>query len=108
MANLNTSKIKKFIEKQKKRNAERKKDEKTIEQEKYMRVHQNLINLHNFTINNRIKNSSTNANHTRQTSKAVDSQKVSKSLIFDSKNRNRSRERQESAKERRRTKSNER
>ena len=59
--NLNTSKIKKFIEKQKKRNAEKNKEEKTLEHEKIMRVHQNLIKLHNFTLNNRIKNSHSTA-----------------------------------------------
>ena len=66
---MNTSKIKKFIEKQKKRNAEKRKDEKTIEQEKMMKVHQNLTKLHIFTLNNRTKNISTTGQHVRQKSR---------------------------------------
>ena len=52
---LNTSKIQKFIEKQKKRNAAKTKMQATIEHEKILRVHENLVKLHNFTVNNRLR-----------------------------------------------------
>ena len=52
---LNTSKIQKFIEKQKKRNAAKTKMQATIEHEKILRVHENLTKLHNFTVNNRLR-----------------------------------------------------
>ena len=54
---LNTSKIQKFIEKQKKRNAAKTKLKATIEHEKILRVHENLTKLHNFTVNNRMRQS---------------------------------------------------
>jgi len=54
---LNTTKIQKFIEKQKKRNAAKTKLQATIEHEKILRVHENLVKLHNFTLNNRIRQS---------------------------------------------------
>lgn len=52
---LNTSKIQKFIDKQKKRNAAKTKLQATIEHEKILRVHENLVKLHNFTVNNRLR-----------------------------------------------------
>ena len=62
--NVNTSKIQKFIEKQKKRNEANKRKEQTIEHEKYLKVRQNLLNLHNYTTSNRLKTGT----HSRQTS----------------------------------------
>jgi hypothetical protein len=47
---MNTSKIQKFIEKQKKRKAAKKSLEETQQHEKVMKVHQNLIDLHKFTV----------------------------------------------------------
>jgi len=52
---VNTSKIQKFIEKQKKRNAAKKTQAELIEHDKAMKVHQNLVNLHNFTLKERLK-----------------------------------------------------
>ena len=62
--NQNMNKIQKFIEKQKKRNAQKRHQEKTEETAKYLRVRQNLTNLHNYTTNLRVKTGA----HSRQTS----------------------------------------
>ena len=63
--NMNTSKIRKFIEKQKKRNQAKKHQEQTIEHEKYLRISQNLLNLHNYTTRERLGKT---GSHSRQTS----------------------------------------
>lgn len=57
---MNTTKIQKFIEKQKRRNAAKNKLEIANQQEKAMKVHQNLMNLHNFTVKDRKKHTKEN------------------------------------------------
>lgn len=57
LTGMNTSKIQKFIDKQKKRFAAKKTKEEASKQEKVMKVQQNLLNLHNFTLKERLKHS---------------------------------------------------
>ena len=52
---MNTTKIQKFIEKQKKKQADKRNDEKTREHEKALKIRQNLLNLHNYTTKDRLK-----------------------------------------------------
>lgn len=80
---VNTSKIQKFIEKQKKRNAAKRTKEQATEQERAMKVHQNLMNLHNFTLKERLKHSKDTSFFTIKRSTHQDVEKKRKPSLED-------------------------
>jgi hypothetical protein len=61
---MNTSKIQKFIEKQKRRNQAQQAKKQASEQEKVLKVQQNLTSLHQFTLKERMKHSKEAADST--------------------------------------------
>jgi hypothetical protein len=73
---MNTTKIQKFIEKQKKRQADKRNKEQNEEHEKALKVQQNLLNLHNYTIKDRLKIKDSFQSQSRQQSHQLNIKKI--------------------------------